>query len=76
MGDGEISHSRTIDGDGIRAGGKSMIPDDAEPRIIARWVGGIEDLQRRRFIRDPRHEGKPCRVTREGYEAADELPDT
>jgi len=73
-GDGGIAHLRYMGGEAIQAGGQSMIPDK-ESRTIARWVGGLEDLQRRRYIKDLGHKGESFEVTREGYEAADELPE-
>ena len=74
-GDGKIMQVRHmhIDGKGIRVGGKDLIPKH-DPRTIAIWVGGLEDLQQRRYIEDRGHEGKVFEVTREGYKAADELP--
>ncbi|CBE67795.1 MAG: TIR domain-containing protein [Candidatus Methylomirabilis oxygeniifera] len=73
-GDGRITHLRNMGGEKIGAGGQSMIPDN-DSRTIARWVGGLEDLQRRRYAKDLGHKGEVFEVTREGYEAADELPD-
>ena len=51
-----------------------MIPDN-DSRTIARWVGGLEDLQRRRYIKNLGHRGDAFELTREGYEAADEFAD-
>jgi hypothetical protein len=73
-GDRCILHAGSMGGEVIQVGGKSMIPDQ-ESRTIARWVGGLEDLQRRRYIKDLGHKGETFEVTREGYEAADELQD-
>lgn len=73
-GDGSIIYNRYFGGEDIQANGKNMIPD-GNPRTIALWKGGIEDLLRRRYIEDPGHEGTLFEVTREGYEAADELSD-
>lgn len=73
-GGGIIMHRRYMGGQAIQAGRESMISDQ-DPRTIARWVGGLEDLQRRRYIKDPGHKGEMFEVTREGYDAADELPD-
>ncbi len=73
-GDGSVMHLVYLNGETISAGQQSMIPTN-DSRTIARWVGGIEDLRRRRYIKDTGHEGKMFEVTREGYEAADELPD-
>ena len=71
-GDGCIMHLHDLGGGEIIAGGKSMIPNN-EARTIALWEGGVEDLQRRRYIKDRGHKGEVFDVTREGYEAADKL---
>jgi hypothetical protein len=71
-GGGTIMYVRTFGGETIQAGNRSMIPDK-DPRIVARWTGGLEDLQRRRYIKDRGHKGEVFEVTREGYEAADAL---
>ena len=71
-GSGKISRSPYLNGEDIEVGGQSMIPD-IDPRTIARWFGGLEDLRRRRFVKDLGHKGEVFEVTREGYEAADEL---
>lgn len=71
-GDGTIMHVRYMGGEAIETNGKAMIPD-ANPRTIARWKGGLEDLQRRGYIKTLGHKGEVFEVTREGYEAADEL---
>ena len=69
-GDGRIMHIRMSGGDHLQAGGKQMIPDQ-ETRTVAKWVGGLEDLQRRRFIKDIGHERKVFEVTREGFHELD-----
>lgn len=72
--DGRIMHIRYMGGEEIQIGGKTLLPDQ-DSRTIARWVGGLEDLQRRRYIKDVGHKGEVFEVTREGYDAADELSD-
>lgn len=74
-GNGRIMHTRTSGGDQISAGGTPMVADQ-EGRTVALWLGGLEDLQRRRYIKDLGHKGEVFEVTREGYEAADELSGT
>lgn len=69
-GDGRILCLRHMGGQIVQTNGKQMIPDD-NPRTIARWIGGLEDLQRRRFLTDIGHKGEAFEVTREGYEMAD-----
>jgi hypothetical protein len=71
-GDGTVMHLRYFGGDEIQANGKSLIPESNQ-RTIALWAGGVEDLVRRRFIKDCGHEGESFEVTREGYQAADEI---
>lgn len=71
-GDGRIMHTRTSGGDNLSAGKQSMIPNQ-EGRTVALWVGGLEDLRRRRFVKDLGHKGEVFELTREGYEAADQL---
>lgn len=71
-GDGGLMHLRHSGGEEIRAGDQSMIPDQ-NARTVARWTGGLEDLRRHRFVRDLGHKGEVFEVTREGFDAADEL---
>ena len=72
--DGTIMCQRYHGGQAIQAGRTALIPDQ-NPRTVARWMGGLEDLRRRRYIIDRGHKGEIFEVTREGYEAADELPE-
>ena len=46
-----------------------------DSRTIALWVGGLEDLRRCLYLKDVGHKGEVFEVTREGYDAADELTD-
>jgi hypothetical protein len=69
-GDGRIMSLRHLGGQLIQAGGRQLISDQS-PRIVALWIGGIEDLQRRRYITDISHKGEVFEVTREGYENVD-----
>ena len=71
-GDGEVMRHRDLSGDAIQAGHDTLMKD-RDPRSVARWVGGLEDLRRRGYIRDRGHKGELFFVTREGYDAADEL---
>ncbi len=71
-GDGSVMHVRYMGGEEIQANGKSLIPDKSQ-RTISLWVGGLEDLSRRRLIKDCGHKQEVFEVTREGYEAADEM---
>lgn len=71
---GMIHCLRTLGSQRIHAGGKVM-NQDQKPRTIARWEGGLEELQRCRYIKDTGHKGETFKVTREGYDAVDALPD-
>lgn len=70
--DGVIMHTRVIGGEFIEVGGKNVIPDQ-EPRTLANWKAGLEELKNRRYIKDQGYEGEMYEVTRAGYEAADTL---
>jgi hypothetical protein len=72
--DGHIMCLRDSGGQTVQVGGKQLIPDQT-PRTVARWVGGIEDLQRRRYIKDIGRKGEVFQITREGYEAVDSVSD-
>lgn len=74
-GDGTIMYVRTMGSEQIQAGSEQMIPDQ-EARTVAKWVGGLEDLQRRRFIKGRGHKGQVFEVTREGYSELDAIRDT
>lgn len=72
--DGFILLQRTLTDTWIRVNGKVMNLD-LKPRTLARWEGGLEELQRRRYIKDTGHSSEIFKVTKEGYDAADALPD-
>ena len=74
-GDGLISSTRKFGRQSIATNGKAMIPDE-KPRTIAQWIGGLEELARLGYIRDIGYKGGAFEVTREGYEAADDILDT
>lgn len=71
-GDGSVFHDRVMGGQFMQANHKSLIPDE-EPRTVALWVGGLEDLRRLGYIKDRGYKGEVFAVTREGYQAANEL---
>ena len=71
--DGLIHIRRPIGNVRIHIGGKIM-NQDQKPRTIARWEGGLEELQRYRYIKVVGHKGDVFKVTKEGYDAADALP--
>ena len=70
--DGTIMCQRHFGNEAIQAGRQALI-QDTDPRTVASWMGGLEDLQRRRYIKDRGHKGELFEVTREGYEVADGL---
>ena len=69
---GQLFVFKSQDGEEIIINGKQMVPDK-KPRTVAKWVAGLEELQRRRYITDVGHKGQSFKVTKEGYEAADSL---
>jgi hypothetical protein len=71
-GGGRIKYFKYFGGSSVHAGKETLV-ENADPRTTAKWVGGLEDLQRRRFIKDLGHKGEVFEVTREGYEAADQF---
>jgi Zn ribbon nucleic-acid-binding protein len=72
VGDGSIQHVKNHGSEQIHIGRKNTI-NLTEARTVALWVGGLEDLLRRRYIKDCGHERKEFKLTREGFGAADEL---
>ncbi len=67
-----VMHVKTMGREVIQVNGRNMIPDKND-RTIAMWVAGLEDLQRLRYIRGEGTSGTSFVVTREGYQAADDL---
>ncbi len=72
QGDGLILSILTFGGRTIQANGKSLIPNQ-EPTTVARWLGGLDDLQLHECIRDSRGKDEVFEVTRRGYEVADRM---
>ena len=71
-GDGQISCIRTYGGQFISTNGKAMIPDQ-KSRTVARWVSGLEELAQLGYIRDVGLKGEVFEVTREGYDATEDI---
>jgi hypothetical protein len=69
---GEILHSRTLSGDGMRSNGRQFL-EDADARTGAEWLGAVRRLETRGFIEPLSGDRDFFRVTSEGYEAADRL---
>jgi hypothetical protein len=72
-GDGYIMMLRHMSGTAIQAGGKSMLPDNAKPRDIARWVAAVESLENFGLIEATSYKREVFRVTHSGYEAAEQI---
>ena len=74
-GDGTIMYLQSMGDPGvaIQVETKSLIPDGADHRTAAFWIGGLEDLQGAGYIRGTGSNGDLFEVTREGYIAADSL---
>ena len=70
--DGTIIDEPLLNYHYIHANRKQMIPDQ-EPRTVARWKGGLKQLERYGYIEGIGYEGEVFEVTQEGYEAADEI---
>ena len=73
-GGGKVRHFRFLGGQTVQVRGKSLIPDE-NPRTVARWLGGIEDLRQLRYVKSLGRgkTGELFEVTREGYGVADEI---
>jgi TIR domain len=69
---GEILHSRTFAGEGIRTNGRHFLRD-ADARTAAEWLGALRHLEDRGFIEPLSTERSFFIVTDKGYEAADHL---
>lgn len=72
-GNGKLYIHKVLSGSALLANNKVMCSlDSADNRAKARWMGGLEDLKRRRFIQGNSQKGA-FEITREGYEAAESL---
>lgn len=69
---GEIYHSSTFEGQGIRANGRHFL-DGADARIASEWLSALRGLEDRGLIDALSGDRDFFRVTGEGYEVADEL---
>jgi hypothetical protein len=57
-------------GEQIQAEERSFIEEN-NPRSVAKWVGGLEELENLGFVQDRGNKGEVFQVTREGYEFYD-----
>ncbi len=70
--DGEIYHSSTLDGEGIRANGRHFLVE-ADTRTASEWLSALRGLENRGFIEPLSDERDFFKLTGEGYAAADQL---
>ncbi|MDE0003780.1 MAG: hypothetical protein OXQ29_13915, partial [Rhodospirillaceae bacterium] len=68
--DGLVRNVSTLNSEFIYVDDRQLISDQ-EPRTIARWMGGLQGLQRYDYIRAVGSGGERFDVTREGYKMAD-----
>ena len=69
---GEILHSQTPDGEGIRTNGRHFL-QDVDTRSAAEWLAALTALESRAFIEPLSPSRDFFRLTGQGYEAADRL---
>ena len=72
--DGQIFHSLTLDGEGLRANGRHFL-EGADARSGSEWLGALRSLEARGFIEPLTEDRDFFRLTGEGYAAADRLED-
>jgi len=69
---GEILHSQTLSGEGIRANGKHFL-QDADSRTCAEWIGALRSLNDDGFVEPLSDDSNFFKVTVDGYAAADQV---
>jgi TIR domain len=72
--DGEIYHSLTLDGEGIRANERHFLLG-ANARTASEWLSALRGLENRGFIEPSSDDRDFFKLTGEGYAAADQLED-
>jgi hypothetical protein len=72
--DGDLLHSNTFDGEGLRTNGRHFLKD-ADIRAAAEWLAAFRLLEDRGLIAPLSDERSFFKVTGEGYGVADELED-
>jgi hypothetical protein len=70
--DGEIFHSSTLDGEGLRANGRQFL-EGADARTGSEWLSALRGLEERGFIDALSEDHDLFHVTGEGYAAGDDL---
>lgn len=69
---GEIYHSLTLDGEGIRANERHFL-QGADARTASEWLSALRGLENRGFIEPLSDERAFFKLTGEGYAATDQL---
>jgi len=72
--DGEIYHSSTLDGEGLRANERHFLAE-ADARTASEWLSALRGLENRGFIEPLSEDRDFFKLTAEGYAAADQLED-
>jgi hypothetical protein len=72
--DGEIYHSSTLDGEGIRANERHFLVE-ADARTASEWLSALRGLEIRGFIEPLSDNRDFFKLTGEGYAAVDQLED-
>lgn len=67
--DGEIYHSKTLDGEGIRANERHFLAE-ADARTASEWLSALRGLENRGFIEPLGEDRDFFKITGEGYAAA------
>lgn len=70
---GQIRFIKTIAGTFISSNEKAFAHPDGGPRAEARWVGALEELESRGFVKATSYKRSIFTVTREGYAYADSI---
>ncbi len=71
-GGGYIMYVQYMGGANIQAGSKDFIEPYSD-REEARWRSAIDELQDHRLIQDSEYKGENFRMTKLGYDVADEI---
>lgn len=70
--DGQIYHSRTLEGEGIRANQRHFLAG-ADARTASEWISALRGLENRGFVEALNDDRDFFKLTGEGYTAADQV---
>lgn len=73
QGDSEIYIVESSQGIMIASGGKNVVPSNVTQKDISYWKAGMKDLRRHGLIEQADTKGQRFKVTREGYEFAEQI---